>query len=84
MRTIVDLPSTDIRRLDMLAKRRRVSRAQIVREAVKAYADQHGANALDECFGMWKNRDDIGDAGGYVDRLRNEWEDRLGELYRKR
>lgn len=84
MRTIVDIPKEDVRRLDQLARRRRVSRAQIVREAVKFYSIQQSPDPLDAAFGIWKDRKDIGDGLAYQNRLRDEWEDRFAEIHKAR
>lgn len=81
MRTIIDLPSEEIRRLDGIAKRDKVSRAEVVRRAVKSYADQAEPDPLEALFGIWKGRKDIGDGLAYQNRLRDEWDERLQELY---
>ncbi len=81
MRTIVDLPSEEIRRLDGIAKRDKVSRAEVVRRAVKQYADQVTPHPIEAVFGIWKDRKDIGDGLDYQNRLRDEWEERLQALY---
>lgn len=74
MRTIVDLPNEDIRRLDGIAKREKVSRAEVVRRAVKDYADKVEPHPIDAVFGMWKGRKDIGDGVEYQRRIRAEWD----------
>lgn len=74
MRTIVDLPTEDIQRLDSIAKREKVSRAEVVRRAVKRYADQAAPHPLEAVFGIWKDRKDIGDGVEYQRRLRAEWD----------
>lgn len=84
MRTIVDLPKSQVRALDRIARRQRVSRAEVMRRAARSYAASNSQDPLDAVFGMWKTRKDIGDAQDYVNRLRDEWEGRLRELYRKR
>ncbi|MES2884444.1 MAG: CopG family transcriptional regulator [Pseudomonadota bacterium] len=74
MRTIVDLPDAEIRRLDGIAKRDKVSRAEVVRRAVKSYADQVTPHPIEAVFGIWKDRKDIGDGVEYQRRLRAEWD----------
>lgn len=68
MRTIVDIPSEDITALETIAKRERVSRAEIVRRAVKIYADEHGPDPIEAVFGLWKGRGI--DALAYEDEIR--------------
>lgn len=35
-----------------------------------------------ESFGMWKDREDIGDAVEWINSIRAGWEERLNELYK--
>lgn len=76
-RILVDLPDEDIKWLDQLAERQGKSRASILREAVSAYkaetASDSGLAWLDEGFGAWKQRTDIGDAVEWQRRERASW-----------
>lgn len=69
MRTIVDIPEPDLKRLDHLAQVYRVSRAEIVRRAVADYARRQKP---DDIFGLWC--DAPVDGVDYQQRLRAEWE----------
>jgi len=86
MRTIIDLTGEQVVRLREVAERDGISRAEAVRRAIDvAYAGvaTDGARqARDAAFGMWKGRRI--DSLRYVDRLRDEWEDRLQELHGSR
>lgn len=66
MRTLIDLPEEDVRWLDARASREGRSRAALVRDAVSRYRAQipagENTNWIDNAFGIWKHRDDIGDA----------------------
>lgn len=64
MRTIVDLPEQDVRRLDEIAARLNRSRAAEIRAAVERHLRSVDSNAWiwGEGYGYWKDRDDIGDA----------------------
>jgi hypothetical protein len=73
MRTIVNLPKEQIEALDQYGRSHRISRAQVVREAVAAYLppspkksrfDRHPA------FGSWRNKVD---SVAQVRKLRAEW-----------
>jgi metal-responsive CopG/Arc/MetJ family transcriptional regulator len=72
MRTLVDIPDADIAALDELSRRRKVSRAQVIREAIKAHLTKAGAGAndLDRFFGAWGTGED---GLAYQERLRSEW-----------
>lgn len=65
-RILADLPDDDIRWLDARAAELGQSRASVLREAVSSYkarsepADDHAW--IDKGFGLWKDRNDIGDA----------------------
>jgi Arc/MetJ-type ribon-helix-helix transcriptional regulator len=65
MRILIDLPDEDITWLDRLAAEQGKSRAAVVREAVTAFKAQsrsiEGKAWLDQAFGIWKDRTDIGD-----------------------
>ncbi len=71
-RILADLPDDDIKWLDRLAAKQGKSRASVLREAVSAYKAQtrdDGTSWIEQGFGAWKDRDDIGDA---VDWQRRE------------
>jgi metal-responsive CopG/Arc/MetJ family transcriptional regulator len=73
MRTLVDIPDEDIAGLDELARRHGRSRAAEVREAVHSYLRRRsGKNWIEQGFGYWKDRDDIGDAVDYQRRIRED------------
>jgi hypothetical protein len=72
MRTIVDIPDTLIAALSSLSRRRKISRAEAIRQAVARYLEQETTPDLVEAFGVWRGRR----AGGlaYEDAVRGEWE----------
>lgn len=77
MRTIVDLTTEQIARLDRIADREHISRAEAVRRAIDvAYpagnARQSVADIRRKALGLWKGRKR--DAVAYVNALRDEWE----------
>ncbi len=77
MRTIVDLSLELVARLDYVASRDQISRAEAVRRAIEAtYPPEHAEksirNVRREAFGLWQ--DQAEDSVKYVDTLRDEWE----------
>ena len=73
MRTLVDLPESDVVSLDELAKRNGRSRAAEVRDAVRRHlAEQDPAAWIAAGAGYWKGRDDIGDGVEYQQRIRED------------
>lgn len=74
MRTIVDLPETQIKRLDSYRKREGISRAEAVRRAVEAFVPGSGKIdfAAHPAFGSSK-RPRREDSVKTVRRLRAEW-----------
>ncbi|MGI8437101.1 MAG: ribbon-helix-helix protein, CopG family [Chthoniobacterales bacterium] len=76
MRTIVDLPETQIKALDSYRKRAGISRAEAVRRAVEAFIPARGKGATDftahPAFGSSK-RYRKEDSVKTVRRLREEW-----------
>ena len=73
-RILVDLSDQDIQWLDALAVGQGVSRAELMRRAVAAYRADVSGDAIDNAFGIWKDRDDIGDGLKYQRRLRGKRE----------
>ena len=74
MRFLADLPDSDVEWLDALANEQGVSRAELVRRTVAAYRADVSGDAIDNAFGIWKERDDIGDGLKYQRRLRGKRE----------
>jgi hypothetical protein len=76
-RILADLPDEDIRWLDAHAAEQGKSRASVLREAVGVYKAQalpaSGKDWLDQAFGIWKDRQDIGDAVDWQRRERASW-----------
>lgn len=74
MRFLADIPDSDVEWLNSLAAEQGVSRAELVRRAVAAYRADVSGDAIDNAFGIWKDRDDIGDGLKYQRRLRGKRE----------
>lgn len=76
-RILADLPDEDVKWLDRIAAEQGKSRAAVLREAVSSYKAQPSADGskdwLDQAFGIWKDRDDIGDAVEWQRRERASW-----------
>jgi metal-responsive CopG/Arc/MetJ family transcriptional regulator len=72
MRTLVDLPDSQIQALAALCDQVKQPRAALIREAVAEYLLKHRAQeSVDEAFGLWGS----GGVDGleYQDRARAEW-----------
>lgn len=77
MRTIIDLPLELVSRLDFVASRDQISRAEAVRRAIEAaYPPEHAEQSIRatrrQAYGLWKDQAD--DSMRYVNMLRDEWE----------
>ncbi len=76
-RILADIPDDDIRWLDARAADQGKSRAAVLREAVATYKAQaepvSGKDWLDQAFGVWKDRADIGDSVEWQRRERASW-----------
>jgi predicted transcriptional regulator len=68
-RILADLPEDDIKWLDRLAEEQGRSRAAVLRQAVSAFRSDTARDGIERYFGIWKDREDIGDA---VDWQRRE------------
>jgi hypothetical protein len=74
MRTIIDLPETQIEALDALCRREGISRAEAIRRAVDAHVRGERDRGPDPAFGLWRAKPDDGLV--YQRRLRREWDGR--------
>ncbi len=75
-RTIIDLSSEDLKRLDDLAEESSVPRAAVLREAVAEYVARkgHAPSVLKPLAGFGSLKGYYGDGQAWQDELRNEWE----------
>ncbi len=73
MRTIVDLPDTQVEALKRLSDEAHLSRAELMRRAVAEYLSRHQpVKNGDVSFGLWKKRKR--DGVEYQQELRAEWD----------
>ncbi len=77
VRTQIYLRENQKKALDKLSSQHGESIAELIRKAVDEFIAKKAStfdDALEECFGIWKGRKDIGKAEDYVRKLRSEWE----------
>lgn len=74
MRILTEIPDEDIQKLDAIAAKSKRSRAAAIREAVKLYLVQNGDDRswIDRGYGLWADREDIGDAVEYQRAMRED------------
>ena len=81
VRTQVYLTEEQERGLKQLAATSGRKQSELIRDAVEGYLAEHRPKdwkaALDACFGMWADRDDLDDLHAEVGR---DWEQRLKRL----
>jgi metal-responsive CopG/Arc/MetJ family transcriptional regulator len=70
VRTLVDIPEDELEELNALSQSRKVSRAELIRQAVAGFLAQNKAG-LEDSFGLWKSRGV--DGVDYQSKLRSEW-----------
>jgi hypothetical protein len=71
MRTLVDIPEDELEELNLLSRSRKVSRAELIRQAVAGFLAENRAG-LEDSFGIWKKRGV--DGVEYQEKVRSEWE----------
>jgi len=71
MRTLIDLPDTQIQALAALCQRVNQPRAAIIREAVAEYLARHTTQSPEAAYGLWGNQTPDGLA--YQEQMRGEW-----------
>ena len=73
MRTIIELPDSQIAALRELELRKKVSRAELIRQAVAQYVGRYAGT--EDAFGAWKStRRAPVDGLAVQKKLRGEWE----------
>jgi len=72
MRTIIDLPDRQVDALKRISRSRKLSRAELIRQAVDRYLQEH-LPGRDEAFGLWKREGVREDGVALQRRLRKEW-----------
>jgi predicted transcriptional regulator len=71
MRTLIDLPDTQIQALAALCERVRQPRAAVIREAVAEYLERHMMKSADAAYGLWGGK--MVDGLAYQHKARAEW-----------
>lgn len=71
MRTLVDIGDPEVKALDRLAQREKVSRAALIRKAIDDFLARNSSTGEVEAFGLWGDRKVDGLA--YQEDIRNEW-----------
>jgi metal-responsive CopG/Arc/MetJ family transcriptional regulator len=76
MRVLVDIPQQQLDGLAILAQQHALARTELVRQAIAEYLQRHPpiiTPIMEQAFGLWQHRDDIGDGVDYQNKLRDEW-----------
>ena len=71
MRTLIDLPDSQVAALAALCDRLKQSRAAVVRAAIAEYLARHQQEACRDAFGLWGA--DTPDGIEYQRKVRAEW-----------
>jgi metal-responsive CopG/Arc/MetJ family transcriptional regulator len=71
MRILVDVPETDLKLLDKVTKRRAISRAEFIRQAIATSLVPHRQKMNHSAFGAWSQISE--DGAAYQRRVRAEW-----------
>ncbi|HEY2933307.1 MAG TPA: ribbon-helix-helix domain-containing protein [Acidobacteriota bacterium] len=75
MRTIIDLPEDQIEALDEWCRRKKISRAEAIRQAVAQLLPRHKSSWRNHpAVGLWKGQKRRADSVEYVRRVRKEWQ----------
>jgi hypothetical protein len=72
MRTIIELPERQIAALERISKSRKLSRAELIRQAVDRYLAENAPDAA-AAFGLWKRAGGREEGVAYQRRVRREW-----------
>ncbi len=72
MRTLVDIPDEQIDDLAVICKAKKVSRAEIIRQAISFYIGTNKPAPAD-AFGLWSAKQPAVDGLTYQEQARAEW-----------
>ena len=72
MRTTIDLPDRQVEALERICRSRKLSRTELIRQAVDHYLQEH-LPERDQAFGLWKREGLREDGVAFQRRLRKEW-----------
>lgn len=81
MRTLVDIPENLLKELQAMGETRKLSRAELVRQAIAAFLQQNRPSR-ESAFGIWRGSKAVlpgtheplpTDGLAYQERLRSEW-----------
>lgn len=70
MRTLVDIPDKQIKDLMAVCEAEKVSRAEVIRQAISLYLKNKKLEEVD-AFGIWKDKNV--DGLTYQEQMRSEW-----------
>lgn len=70
MRTLVDIPDRQIKDLMAICEAEKVSRAEVIRQAISLYLKNKKLEEVD-AFGIWKDKNV--DGLTYQEQMRSEW-----------
>lgn len=73
MRTIIEIPEAQLQALARLSQARKVSRAELIRQAVDGYL-QLNASGSEAAFGLWRKSGRRQDGQALQAKLRAEWD----------
>ncbi|MBB2720233.1 UNVERIFIED_ORG: putative transcriptional regulator [Rhizobium etli] len=68
---MVDIGDPEVKALDRLAQREKMSRAALIRKAINDFLARNNAGVEAEAFGLWGDRKIDGLA--YQENMRSEW-----------
>lgn len=71
-RILTDMPEETLRRLEEVVARKKISRAEFIRQAVDQALKAEAETSFEAAFGMWKDFPE--DSVDFQRRLRQEWE----------
>lgn len=72
MRTTIDLSERQLEALDRISRIRKLSRAEMIRQAVDRYLAEYESE-LDAAFGLWRRAGERADGISFQRRMRREW-----------
>lgn len=72
MRTIIEIPDQQLERMKPLLELEGISRAELIRRAVKDYLQRFDVSNDETAFGLW--RESARNGLHYQEELRSEWD----------
>ncbi len=84
-RTQIYLDPAQKKDLSQISRRRRATVSELIRQAIEQFLQKNPSGfeeAVENTFGLWSKRKDVGNTSVYSRKIRREWEKRGKRIWK--